>query len=245
MTVTPKCPECGAEIPGDDVNVARDIAYCRACNLSNELSALTRDAELFEVDLEDPPDGAWYGNEERGLVIGAPHRSAGALLLSLGVAAFWNGIVSIFVLIALGSTLRLAGAEMPEWFPAPESDGEPMTSGMTIFLWIFLTPFIVIGLGMMGAFLSYLAGRTEVRISGSEGSVFAGIGPLGFCRRFDPRAVESVRIDEKQWRDSDGDHRRTVRIVIESRGGKAIRFGSMLNKPRRRFVAAAVRRALR
>ena len=41
----------------------------------------------------------------------------------------------------------------------------PMGVGMTISLWIFLTPFILIGLAMILAFLSCVAGKTELRIN--------------------------------------------------------------------------------
>jgi hypothetical protein len=30
--VTPTCPKCKQAIPSEDVNVAKDVAYCRACN---------------------------------------------------------------------------------------------------------------------------------------------------------------------------------------------------------------------
>jgi len=56
----------------------------------------------------------------------------------------------------------MLGVAGPEWFPAPDGKGANMGFGMTLFLWNFLTPFIVIGLGMVGAVLSSLAGRAAV-----------------------------------------------------------------------------------
>ncbi len=55
-------------------------------------------------------------------------------------------------------------------------NGGPLSVGMTIFLWIFLTHSIVIGLIIIVAFLSSLGGRTEVRLGSAEGVVFSGIG---------------------------------------------------------------------
>jgi len=243
--ITPTCPKCRRVIPAEDVNVAADVAYCRACNLSHQLSALTRLAELDAgVDLNRPPDGAWRRSDGSGTCIGATHRSLGTALATLIFALFWNGIVSVFVLLALAATLRHLDIHLPEWFPAPKMDGGPMGVGMTIFLWIFLTPFITVGLVMIGVFLSALAGRTEVQIGRGEASVFSGIGPLGYRRQFDPRSVKDVQIDDRQWRDSDGDRRRKTNIVIETGEGKRIKFGSMLTDERRKFVAAAVRRAI-
>ena len=116
--------------------------------------------------------------------------------------------------------------------------------GMTVFLWLFLTPFIVMGLAMLGGFVSALSGRTEMRIQDGQGVLYTGIGALGWRRRFNAQSVNEVRIDDRRWRDSDGDTRRTKQIVIEMVNGKAIRFGSMLRDDRMKFVAAAARKAL-
>jgi hypothetical protein len=111
---------------------------------------------------------------------------------------------------------------------------------LTIFLWFFLTPFIVIGLIMFGAFLSRLGGKTEVRIQNNNGIVFTGIGTLGYRRHFERQAVKEVRIQNNP---KNSDQPRTI-IVIETRAGKLIKFGSMLREDRRKFVASAVRQTL-
>jgi len=227
------------------VNVASDVAFCRACNLSHPLSALTRGAELDEnVDPAHPPAGAWQTNDGMGCVIGATHRSVGTAIGTLVFGLFWNGILSVFLSIAIAGTLRNLGLPLPHWFPVPVMNGSPMSMGMTIFLWLFLTPFILVGLFMIGAFLSCVAGRTEVRINNPEGVVFNGIGALGYRRRFVTSAVKGVRVEDRAWRDSDGDRQRKTYIVIEAHEGKLLKFGSMLTEERRRFVAGALRRAL-
>lgn len=242
---TPTCPECGRVIPSDDVNVANDVAYCRACNLSHKLSTLTQIGELESgVDLNRPPAGAWRREAGVETVIGATHRAVGTAIGALAICLFWNGIVSIFVLLVTASTLRHLGITLPDWFPAPDLNGRPMSVGMMLFMWIFLTPFIVVGLIMLGAFLSALGGRTEVRISGSQGVVYTGIGALGWRRRFDPATVKDVRVEDRSWRDSDGDRRSKTSLVIETREGKLIRFGAMLKDERRKFVAVALRKGL-
>ncbi len=243
--VTPACSRCGRVIPGEDINVGNDVAYCRVCNLSYELSALTQGTELdSNIDLNRPPPGTWYRSDGPGPVIGATHRSLGAAFGALAIALFWNGIVSVFVLLALAGTLRNLGIQLPHWFPAPVMNDSPMSVGMTIFLWIFLTPFIVIGLVMIGAFLSALAGRTEVRMNNSEGVVFTGIGAVGHRRRFDASSVKEVRIEDRQWRNSEGARQRKACILIETRDGRQVRLGSMLTPERRKFVGEALRKVL-
>jgi hypothetical protein len=243
--VIPTCSRCGKVIPSEDINVANDVAYCRACNLSHQLSSLTQGTEVDgDVDLNNPPAGAWYASDGMGPVIGATHRSLSGALGALAISLFWNGIVSVFVLVALAGTLRNLGITLPHWFPAPKMNGAPMGVGMTIFLWLFLTPFIVIGLTMIGAFLSSLGGRTEVRVTNAEGVVFTGIGTLGYRRRFDASGVKDVRLDDRQWRNSNGNLQHKTCIVIETREGKQVKLGSMLTPERRKFVAGAVRKVL-
>jgi len=243
--VTPTCSRCGRAIPSDDVNVANDIAYCRVCNLAHPLSGLTQGTGLdSNLDLSNPPSGAWYRSDGAGLVIGATHRSLGAAVGALAVALFWNGIVSVFVLLALASTLRNLDVQLPGWLPAPAMNDSSMGAGMTIFLWLFLTPFIFIGLTLIGTFLSSLAGRTEVRLTGAEGVVFTGIGALGYRRRFDASSVKEVRLEDIQWRGRHGQRRSKTGILIETSDGKQVRLGSMLAPERRKFVAGALRKVL-
>src|SRR5689334_1099017 len=169
LSVTPTCPRCKRVIPSDDVNVANDIAFCRNCNLSHRLSALAFGTTIDEnVDVSNPPGGTWFQRDGGGVIIGATHRSLGQAFGLLLFCLFWNGIVSVFVLLAIASTLQHLGVPVPHWFPSPTSKGNFIPLGMTIFLWLFLTPFIAIGLGTLAAFLSCLAGRTELRIQGGE-----------------------------------------------------------------------------
>jgi hypothetical protein len=244
LSVTPTCPRCKGVIPSDDVNVANDIAFCRTCNLSHRLSDLTSGTVVDEeVDASRPPAGTWFQRDGRGTVVGATHRSIGQAFGLLLFALFWNGIVSVFVAFAFASTLKHLGISAPQWFPPAKMNGGPMGVGMTIFLWLFLTPFIAVGLGMLAAFLSSLAGKTELQIQGNQCVLFTGVGALGWRKRFATSEVRDVRIEDKRWRDSDGDSRRSTQIVIETTN-KPIKFGSMLSKERRQFVAGCVKKEL-
>lgn len=243
--VTPTCPKCRQLIAAEDVNVAADVAFCRNCNGAQSLSALVQGTRIDpKIDLLQPPAGAWQREQALGKVIGATHRSTGGAIGSLLFGLFWNGIVSIFVALAVASTLAQFGVSSPSWMPKPIMNGSAMGVGMTIFLWVFLSPFIAVGLAMIGAFLSCLGGKTEVRIRDWQGEIFNGIGSLGFRKKFNTQGVRDVRIEDRQWRDSDGDRRRTAQIIIEMMEGKPIKFGSGLTDARRQFVAAALRKAV-
>ncbi|NJM56065.1 MAG: hypothetical protein HC841_09390 [Verrucomicrobiae bacterium] len=243
---TPVCSNCRLDIPAAEVNVANDVAFCRRCNLAYKLSELIAgNALIANVDLTRPPAGAWCRITGSGAVVGATHRSLGTAMGLLFFALFWNGIVSVFVLLVTSATLHHLSVPVPDWFPAPKMKSGDMSVGMTMFLWIFLTPFIVIGVGMIGAFLSAIAGRTEVEIHEMHSVLFTGIGPLGWRRRFPTETAKDVRIDNRLWNDSDGNHRSNSTIFIELSDGKTIKLGSMLSEDRRKFVAAALRKTSR
>jgi hypothetical protein len=243
--MTALCPKCHRQIPIADVNVATDVALCRACNLVHKFSELVQVAELEEgVDFAHPPAGAWYRDSGMGAVVGATHRSLGTALGLLAISLFWNGIVSVFVFFAINATMFVLHIPRPAWFPAAKMNGSTVGVGMTIFLWLFLTPFILIGLAMLAGFLSALGGRTEVTIKNGEGVIYTGIGALGRRKRFNAQFVKNVRIEDKRWRDNEGTSRGAKQIVIELQDGKPIRFGSMLREERMKFVAAAVRKAM-
>jgi hypothetical protein len=241
---TPTCSKCGKTIPPDDVNVAGDVAFCRSCNLAYPLSSLASGVALdAKVDLHQPPPGCWHRRTGMGSLAGASHRSLAMALPLLGVALFWNGIVSVFVLLAVSSTLHLLGVPVPEWFPAPRMNDESMGAGMTIFLWIFLTPFIVIGLGMIGGFLSCVAGKTEVIVDRGMVRISTGIGPVRWNRKFQASELKEIRMEESRSNNNDGG--RKQEIILELKSGRSIKFGSMLRDERRRFLAAAADKIIR
>jgi hypothetical protein len=99
-------------------------------------------------------------------------------------------------------------------------------------------------LAMIGAFLSSLAGKTEVTIRSDEGTVFTGIGWLGFRRRFRTSAARNLKIETQTVNSNNGNRSRRTNIIMELSEGKPIKFGSGLNEERRTFLAAAMRKSL-
>jgi uncharacterized membrane protein len=240
------CPKCRRPIPTEDLNVSTDIAICRPCDAIHRLSELLEAEELSgAVDVMRPPKGAWFRRQGLSVVAGATTRSLGSAAGLLFFCVFWNGIVSIFVGLASASTLKLLGWQLPEWFPAPRMNGSEMGWGITLGLWLFLTPFIAIGLGVAGGVLMSLFGRTEVTLQGGDSSVFTGIGPIGRRRRFDSRQIRTVRIEDETWRTSKGGTRQTREAVIQLQDGTRVKFGSGLAEERLQFVAGALRRELK
>jgi hypothetical protein len=242
--MTPICSQCRRIIPAEDINVADDVAFCRVCNLASKLSSLVHGTVLEEVDFSRPPSGAWRHGSGMGAVVGATHRSFGTALGALAISLFWNGIISIFALVAISATLTNLHVPTPDWFPAPKMNRSAMGVGMTIFLWLFLTPFLAIGAVMIATFLSAIVGRTEAQIRHGQGAIFVGVGPFGWRRRFNSENVRDVRVADRVWSQRDGQIRNKRQIILETLDGREIKFGSMLREDRMRFVASALRKEL-
>lgn len=228
------CPACSAALPAEQINVAQGIAFCGSCGKLSRLDEVLLHAD-FDRHLQRVPDGCSIIDDGRTIHVRASLRSIGGALGMLAIALFWNGIVSVFVLLAIaGLWFNLVGP-LPAGLPDPEMNGEPMSLGMTIFLCIFLIPFITVGAGMIGMMLMYLRGRIDIRIDDEKGTIRTGIGLVGWTRRFDPKAVTKVTIGETSWQENDR-HKPLIRIDADD----TIKFGSSLTEVRRDWLRAVL-----
>ena len=108
-------------------------------------------------------------------------------------------------------------------------------------MWLFLTPFILVGLTMVATVALSLFGRVSVRVAPGGGRGFTGIGPLGWPRRFDPAQVTGVSVGKAAWQQNGQD---VPAVVIDRRGRGPLRFGTTLTVERRAWLVAALRRAV-
>jgi hypothetical protein len=231
----PTCPKCGAAIESNAVNASTDIAHCKACNTIHKLSELTVELEFTEALADGPPPGARSRETIDGWEVACSMRSIPGAI-GLGFATiFWNSIVSVFLVIVISRLLNLPpGSQMKE-----EGTGQPMSIAMAWFMMLFLTPFILVGAGLICGFLCMVLGRTVVRKSVDRGSVWIGIGFLGWSRRFDPSWVTSVTVEHKP---GGSESKPTDSIVIHWK--HKLKFGSSLSDERRTWMAAELRRRL-
>ena len=231
-----RCAECGSEIGGDDVNIAADTAYCRACGHLSRPSELLADSDagLDGVDVGDPPDGCEMRETlGGGIALRATARSVGGAVGAIAIALFWNGITGIFVAFNLAATLHFMGVPMPKGFV----DGLDMEPWLCVGLWLFLTPFMLIGACMISIALLNLFGHVAVTVAPGSGRIFTGVGPIGWRRRFEPSQVKRVTLGKAAWQQNERD---VPAIELDLSGGR-MRFGTSLTPDRRAWLIAALR----
>lgn len=238
------CPKCGARIPSADINVGEGVAMCRGCDTLSRLGDLVAagdESQLREAAKAEAPEGVTVSDDGVQFVAEASCRSTPGALAMLGIGLFWNGIVSVFVCVAIASTLHHVLGHVPSWFPMP---GKPtdIPLGVLLFMWLFLTPFMLIGLVLFASFLLSVAGRVRVSVREDEGRIFTGVGSVGYTQRFDASSVRHVTVERKQWRDSDGDSRSQTYVCIKA--DRDVKFGSMIPDVRRRYLAGILLEAM-
>lgn len=231
------CPHCDAALPAEAINITEGVALCLACQKLIRLSELIDCERPSDAVLNDPPAGFRLVNEIEGVSIHVSLRSIGGMFATLGACLFWNSIVSMFLLLALAGLYSNLIGPLPDGLPAP--DGEPISLGMTLFLCLFLTPFVMVGLGLIGAVFINAAGRTVVRISRDSARISTGVGPMKWSTRFDPRSVKQITRDYTKWQ-SNGVHKE----LIEIRANRTVRFGSMMSDEKRQWLLAILRSLL-
>lgn len=235
------CPNCAALIDASDINIGEGVALCPSCGTLTRLSELV--AEVGPIDPElPPPKGCGVKTDGLDTVISATCANKAGAVGFLLFAAFWNSIVSVFVLAAIGSLYTNLVGPLPSWAPTPPGTGgssnSPMSLGMSIFMTVFITPFVLVGLFLVWSFLLALGGVVRVTLHGGSATIFSGVGRMGRTRRVELAAVERVRIHQKLKPSSESEG--AYEISLEG-AGTPIRFGSMLTKERREWMASAIK----
>lgn len=240
-----RCPACGASTPPDDVNVGTDTALCRACGVPHRLSSIVEERELLgdpDAEPHAPPRGTWCQDDGLTIRIGARCGWPALRLFILGFAVIWNGATWLFAVVSFLALLAYVAPHLVPASLAPTSNSAQMPLLMAILFLVFITPFVVIGVVMLGYALLLTFGRTEVRLRGPEGEVFTGIGALGRVRRFDAAAVRDVRIRRTGYKIQIVREHDQTEVVID--GKILIRFGASLSDDRQRYLAGVLRAVL-
>lgn len=196
--------------------------------------------------IKTPPPGCTLHVDGDGLTLRASMRSLKTGLVALGMAVFWNGIVSVFVSAALaGIYFNLLGP-LPKDTPIPGlvngvpiMNDEPMGWGSTIFLCVFLIPFVAIGIAILFATLMSFAGMIKIQLREDDCSVATGAFGIMRKRRFDPQQVSTI---ERRKTGARSRHNASEELYL--RADKEITVGSELNDTSRQWLHTLLQQTL-
>jgi hypothetical protein len=106
---------------------------------------------------------------------------------------------------------------------------------------LFGVPFLIGSCFLIGMCAMTLAGKVEVSKTEDQLSVFMGIGPLGWSRRFLWSDFTSAREDSRRG----GFNFNGQASIIVLEGRRRVTFGTMWSEDRRYFVLSALRSMLK
>ncbi|MEK6703045.1 MAG: hypothetical protein AABZ53_12330 [Planctomycetota bacterium] len=245
-----RCPKCNADIGVDSLNVKEGVGVCRACGVVwklSEIASSPEDAQADSLAVQEVPDGCWVNDLGDRTIVGSNCRSGIGCFFAF-FAAFWNSITGLFVTVALGGLYTNLVGPLPAWyswtnikFSGPGHSGTvgTMTMNATIGLCLFLIPFVLVGIATACLAILGVFGRVEISLHGDEGTVFTGVGVLGWKRKFSVTQVKSVRITDSGTT-SNGKSVKHVEIAADTKRS----FGVFLSDTRKMWMCGVLRRLL-
>jgi hypothetical protein len=215
MVADYSCPFCHAQISLDDMNVATDLALCRACGRTSAFSVVCGASEISQDCLDKPPRHIRVlrgFNDETTVTY---RRISPFLLFLIPFMAIWSGVT-------LGGTfakqIRDGAFNLAETLA-----GLPFLLGTVIML-------IVV------AYLTF--GKWVVELNRGNGSVFVGVGPLGWTRRFSYNRATIVSL---KMTDATVNNRPQKGILVRTDENDFV-FGAFIKDDAKRFIAATIMR---
>jgi len=210
-----RCPFCHAELSLNDVNVATDIALCRACGKTTSFSLISGAAAVSPEALNTPPRHVSINQDDPGRTIITYRCVSPILIFLVPFAAFWGGF-SLFGIY--GSQIRKGV------FVLHQS--------------LFGLPFVLGTLVMLGIIIFLLFGRWVITLQQGEGRVFVGVGAIGRTRRFVCNRNTQVSIRPTNIQNNGVPQKA---ICIQN-GAAEFTFGALLKNEAKQFIAATIQR---
>ena len=207
------CPFCHARIPAEDVNVATDIALCRACGRTAAFSVVSGSEEVSLDCLNNPPRNVRMESDFGGPITITYRRISLALLFLVPFTAFWSG----FSMYGIYGTQIIKGE-----FDLHKS--------------LFGIPFLIGTVILLSIIVFLLLGKWVVTLDRGEGSVFVGVGPIGRTRRFTYNRDTTVSMRMTQVRVN----QQPQKGILVRTDKQDFVFGTLIKEESKRFIAAAI-----
>lgn len=206
------CLHCNANIALDDVNVATDIALCRACGKTSSFALVSGTAEVSATNLLHTPKHLQVSKDQHGTTL-IYRKTSAILLLLIPFTALWSG----------GSMWGIYGTQISEGrFDLGQS--------------LFGLPFLFGTLVLLSVITFLLFGKWVITLHKNTGRVFLGVGPIGWIRHFiyDSNSIISLRGSSVKINN-------VPQQVIHIRNGTAeFQFGATLPPEAKQYIAATI-----
>jgi hypothetical protein len=209
------CPTCRQPLLAENINVQTDLAVCKACG------NVARVSELADMDFDaravaNVPAGAWTHQYRGETVVGATTRSPVAFFL-VPFMCVWSG----------GSLGGIYGAQLTN------GKFDPVIS-------LFGLPFLIGSVFFWSIALMAICGKVEIKVHEGAGTIFTGVGRIGWKRAFNLDDIESIEEGAARTGTS-GKYPLFNGGTIVLRGKTLLSFGNNLNEARRYFIFQTLR----
>ena len=183
-----------------------------------------------ELNFDHPPRGIKMERTTDGGVVIKSRIFSGIAVFFIVFALFWNAITSVFVCDVLGRTAKKYGWDIS--LPDIMTSGTKMSLGGS---WLFITPFILVGIGTALAAIRGVFGKCVIAVSHDEASVFTGVGALGRTQRFNPQSVKRLG----RYHAYSQNNQPVYNLLIEMNNGREIKLPGF-GKVRETWLAFAL-----
>lgn len=211
------CPKCGAVLPLADVNVAADVALCRACGTSGSFLQHGSVPAITDEEMARPPKRVSLRRAfgDALAIVVRPRRVA--LLFLVPFTLMWSGISMTVLYIA------------------------PLATGK--FKWqegLFGLPFLLGTIVLLTIILYQIFGQTTITLTKGKIRVATGLFGKGRVREMECGPGTQVALRMSSYRVNNVPQQE---IVLTS-DGREFKFGAMLlAAEQKQYVAAVLRRA--
>jgi len=162
------CKSCKSKIKTENINVAKDTAYCSSCENITALSALVSSSANTSFNPNKSEAGIKISDQSYSWSIEARHLGPLAIFL-VPFTAVWAG----------GSLSGIYGSQIAK--------GE-----LNLEQSLFGLPFLIGSIVLVTFTLMSLFGRTIISNENGKALIFIGIGKIGWYRRFDWNSIDRV-----------------------------------------------------
>jgi hypothetical protein len=211
------CRHCGAGIALADVNVATDIALCRACGKTMPFSEIAPIPGAADIDLARPPKGVRIED--------SPIRGRSIIYRK----------ISPVVIFLIPFTAAWSGFSMAGIYGTQIAKGE-----FDLVSSLFGLPFLIGTIMLVSVILFLLFGRWRFGFNRGMLEVATEIGPFGWTRRMVCDKSARVSIRPAKWQKNNVPQNL---IQVECQGN-TLKFGSPIPDESKNFIAEALRRVI-